>query len=64
MDFGLLDIEEVIKVIEKRPPNLHLILTGRNAKKELLEIADLVTEMKETKHHYHQRIKGQKGIEF
>ena len=64
MDFGLLDIEEVIKVIEKRPPNLHLILTGRNAKKELLEIADLVIEMTEIKHHYHQVIKAQKGIEF
>lgn len=64
VDFGLLKIEEVMKAIEKKPPELHLVLTGRNAKKELLEIADVVTEMREVKHHYHQGIKAQKGIEF
>lgn len=64
VDFGLLKTEEVIKAIEKRPPELHLVLTGRKADDALLEIADLVTEMKEIKHPYHQGIKAQKGIEF
>lgn len=64
VDFGLLKIEEVMKAIEKRPPELHLVLTGRNADDALLEIADLVTEMKEIKHPYYQGIKAQKGIEF
>jgi len=64
VDFGLLKTEEVIKAIEKRPPELHLVLTGRKADDALLEIADLVTEMKEIKHPYHRGIKAQKGIEF
>ncbi|UCF82877.1 MAG: cob(I)yrinic acid a,c-diamide adenosyltransferase [Desulfobacteraceae bacterium] len=64
VDFGLLQIEDVMEIIEKKPPELHLVLTGRNAKKELLEIADLVTEMREVKHPYNQGIKAQKGIEF
>lgn len=64
VDFGLLKIEEVIKAIEKRSPELHLVLTGRKADDALLEIADLVTEMKEIKHPYHRGIKAQKGIEF
>ena len=64
IDFDLLKIEEVVEILEKRPPELHLIFTGRNAKKELLDIADLVTEMREIKHHYNQGVKAQKGIEF
>ena len=64
VDFGLLKTEEVIKAIEKRPSELHLVLTGRKADDALLEIADLVTEMKEIKHPYQRGIKAQKGIEF
>ncbi len=64
IDFGLLQIDEVMAVIKQKPPGLHLILTGRNAKKPLMEIADLVTEMKEIKHHYYKGVKAQKGIEF
>ncbi|MFH1349567.1 MAG: cob(I)yrinic acid a,c-diamide adenosyltransferase [Pseudomonadota bacterium] len=64
MDFELLKVEEVMKVLEKRPPELHLVLTGRNANKAIIRIADLVTEMKEIKHHYNKGIKAQKGIEF
>ncbi len=62
--FGLLEIEEVIEAIEQKPPKLHLVLTGRNAKEKLIEMADLVTEMREIKHHYHQGVHAQKGIEF
>lgn len=64
IDFGLLQIDEVIALLKKKPSGLHLILTGRNAKKTLIEMADLVTEMKEVKHHYHKGVNAQKGIEF
>ena len=64
VDFGLLKIDEVIKVIKEKPPDLHMVLTGRNADKKLIEVAHLVTEMKEIKHHYHQGVRAQKGIEF
>ena len=62
--FGLLEIEEVIEAIEQKPPELHLVLTGRNAKEKLIAMADLVSEIREIKHHYHQGVQAQKGIEF
>jgi len=64
VDFDLLKLEEVMEAIEKRPHSLHLILTGRNAKEAIVEIADCVTEMKEIKHHYNKGIQAQRGIEF
>ncbi len=64
IDFDLLLLDEVMTVIRKKPPELHLILTGRNAKAALIEMADLVTEMKEIKHPYNKGIMAQKGIEF
>jgi len=62
--YGLLSVEEVIETIEQKPPELHLVLTGRNANQQLIEMADLVTEMREIKHHYHQGVHAQKGIEL
>ena len=64
VDFGLLDLEDVKKAIAQKPSELHLILTGRNAPTDLIEIADLVTEMQEIKHPYNQGINAQKGIEY
>ncbi len=64
VDFGLLPVDEVLLLLEKRPKRLHIILTGRNAHKKVIERADLVTEMMEIKHHYSKGIKAQKGIEF
>ena len=64
IDFGLLNLEDVKNAIAQKPPELHLILTGRNAPAELIEIADLVTEMQEIKHPYSQGIAAQKGIEY
>jgi cob(I)alamin adenosyltransferase len=64
VDFRLLEIEEVMRVIKNKPPRLHLVLTGRNAPKPFLDIADMVTEMKEIKHHYHKGIQAKKGIEY
>lgn len=64
IDFGLLKLEEVKEAIAQKPPELHLILTGRNAPAELIEMADLVTEMREIKHHYNRGVAAQKGIEY
>jgi len=64
IDFGLIAFEEVRRLIAHKPNELHLILTGRNAPRELIEMADLVTEMREVKHHYNQGVQAQKGIEY
>lgn len=63
--YGWIDVQEVLDVLKRRPPLQHVILTGRNAQPELIEYADLVTEMRNIKHPYHdQGIKAQKGVEF
>ena len=62
--YGLLCVEDVIEAVEQKPPELFLVLTGRKADQKLIEMADLVTEMREIKHHYHQGIPAQEGIEF
>jgi cob(I)alamin adenosyltransferase len=62
--FGLLKFEDVKRAIAKKPSDLHLVLTGRNAPAELIEIADMVTELREIKHHYNRGITAQKGIEY
>jgi cob(I)alamin adenosyltransferase len=54
----------VIAVLRAKPRDLHLIVTGRNAKPELIEIADLVTEMTMVKHPFRSGVKAQEGIEF
>lgn len=59
-----LPIEEVVDFLKDRPLEKHLCITGRGAKQELLEIADLVTEFKEVKHPYNAGFKAQKGVEF
>jgi len=64
IDYGLLPVGEVLDTLEKRPDGLHLVLTGRNARPEIMEAADLVTEMKEIKHPFHQGTKAQKGVEY
>lgn len=63
VDFGLIEKEAVLKLIDERPPHLELILTGRNAAQELIERADLVTEMVEVKHYYQKGIQSREGIE-
>jgi len=60
----LLDLKELIKLIKQREPGKELIFTGRDAPKELIELADYVTEMKMVKHPYQQNILPRKGIEF
>jgi cob(I)alamin adenosyltransferase len=60
-----LPLDEVVAFLaESRPPDVHVVVTGRNAKPELVEIADLVTEMTLVKHPFRTGVKAQKGIEF
>ncbi len=62
--YGLLDAHEVAAALARRPPLLHVILTGRNAHPALVELADTVTEMQERKHAYQKGIQAQLGIEY
>ncbi|MHA1107738.1 MAG: cob(I)yrinic acid a,c-diamide adenosyltransferase [Alphaproteobacteria bacterium] len=63
--YDYLPLDQVIDFFANRPPDLHVVVTGRNAKPELIEIADLVTEMTQIKHPFREQgVKAQKGIEF
>ncbi|MEX6508700.1 cob(I)yrinic acid a,c-diamide adenosyltransferase [Jiella sp. M17.18] len=62
--YDYLDIAEVIAFLEQKPEKKHVIVTGRNAKDELIDLADLVTEMEMVKHPFRAGVKAQKGIEF
>ena len=66
MQFGWLDTAEVVAwIVANKPPMLHLIITGRDAPQALIEVADLVTEMREVKHPFKdQGLKAQPGVEF
>jgi cob(I)alamin adenosyltransferase len=59
-----LDINEVVKFLHNKPKDLHVVVTGRNAKDEMLDAADLVTEMTMIKHPFRSGVKAQIGIEF
>ncbi len=63
LDFGLIKIDDVIEIIKGKPPELEIILTGRYAPVEIIELADLVTEMVEIKHHYNAGVEARIGIE-
>lgn len=62
--FGFISLDDLEMLISKRPERTHLIFTGRNAPQELIDRADLVTEMRLVKHPFQKGIKAQKGIEF
>ena len=64
VNLNLIKIEDVISLIKSKPENVDLVLTGNHAKPEVIEIADLVTEMKEIKHPFQKGIKAKKGIDF
>ena len=64
VNLNLVKIEEILSLIKSKPDNIDVILTGNYAKRELIEIADLVTEMKEIKHPFQKGIKAKKGIDF
>ncbi len=60
----LISVEDVLELIHVKPPPLHLIMTGRNAPQAIVDQADLVTEMREIKHPWQQRIPAQLGIDY
>lgn len=60
----VLPLKEVVDLIHNRPEKMHLVITGRSAKDEIIDCADLVTEMKAVKHYYNEGVPAVKGIEF
>ncbi|PIE56061.1 MAG: cob(I)yrinic acid a,c-diamide adenosyltransferase [Desulfobulbus propionicus] len=62
--YNMIDRSEALQTLAAKPSALHLVITGRNAPPELIEQADLVTEMQAVKHPYKEGIKAQKGVEF
>ena len=62
--YDYLPLDEVVATLSARRPGLHVVVTGRNAKPEMIEAADLVTEMALVKHHFAAGVKAQEGIEF
>ncbi|MFC1728868.1 cob(I)yrinic acid a,c-diamide adenosyltransferase [candidate division KSB1 bacterium] len=64
VDLGLVELADVVALLKNKPARLNVILTGRNAKPEIVELAHLVTEMNEVKHPFRQGFKAKKGIDF
>jgi cob(I)alamin adenosyltransferase len=62
--YDYLPLDEVLAVLRTKPADKHVIVTGRNAREELIEIADLVTEMEQVKHPFRSGVKAQAGVEF
>jgi len=64
INLNLVDVEDMVEMIKTKPEALDLVLTGNYAKREIVDLADLVTEMKEVKHPYKAGIKAKRGIDF
>lgn len=64
IDYGLLNVDDVVSVLKERPVKLNVVITGRNAHDKIIDLADLVTEMREIKHPFKKGVRAQKGIEF
>jgi len=64
VNLGLLEKEKILDLMKETPRKIELVLTGRGAKKEIIDQADLVTEMKEVKHYFRQGLKARRGIEY
>jgi cob(I)alamin adenosyltransferase len=62
--FKLISVDQVLDLVHKKPPHLNLVMTGRYAAAEIMEIADTVTEMTEKKHAYNQGVVAKAGMEF
>ncbi len=60
---GLVKVEDVVRVVKQRPPHVEVVLTGRYAPPEVIELADLVTEMRLLKHPFDQGVQAREGIE-
>lgn len=64
LDFKLIELKDVLQLLKEKPPQTHVILTGRNAPPEIVEAADLVTEMREVKHPMKKGIPAQQGVDY
>ncbi len=64
ISYKMLDADEVVEALKNRPERVHVICTGRNAHPKLIDLADLVTEMREVKHPYTKGILAQRGIDY
>ena len=64
LQYGWFSVEEVINVLRDRPREVHVVITGRDAPRELIDFADVVTESEEVRHHLRKGIKAQAGVEF
>jgi cob(I)alamin adenosyltransferase len=64
LDFNLVSLEDVLGLIEMRPPHVELVLTGRSAHPEVVRAADLVSEVLNIKHHYDAGVQAREGVEF
>ncbi|HIC94178.1 MAG TPA: cob(I)yrinic acid a,c-diamide adenosyltransferase [Anaerolineae bacterium] len=64
LDFGLIELADVLSLLDEKPEGVELVLTGRNAPPELIRRADLVTEMLLIKHPYYEGVKARQGIEY
>ena len=64
LDFNLIKLDDVMELIDSLPEKTELVLTGRYAKPEIIEKADLVTEMREVKHYYTKGVMAREGIEY
>jgi cob(I)alamin adenosyltransferase len=64
VDYGLVPLADLLELIDSKPETVELVLTGRNAKPEIIEKADLVTEMVDRKHYYDKGVPARKGIEL
>jgi cob(I)alamin adenosyltransferase len=64
LDYNLIGLEDVLSLVRNKPKRMELVLTGRNAAEELVELSDYVSEVREVKHPYRKGIKARKGVEF
>ncbi|MGQ1889865.1 cob(I)yrinic acid a,c-diamide adenosyltransferase [Thermophagus sp. OGC60D27] len=64
IQYNLLTVEEILSFLDSVPPDTEVVITGRNARQELIDRADLVTEMKEIKHYFNEGITSREGIEY
>ena len=64
LNYKLLLLGDVLELLRTKPSDLHLVVTGRNMPQEIIDLADMVTEMRSIKHPFEQGVKAQKGIEF
>ena len=64
IDLNCISLEDMLETLKNKPEDMEIVLTGRNAKPEIIELADLVSEINPVKHYWNQGIKARKGIEF